>query len=57
MAKAFRINASKRTRLSKVCLPCPNPYSILDKSQLDSRNHTTSNVTNVENKQAQKEGS
>jgi hypothetical protein len=56
MAKAFRINVSKWTRLSKVLIPCQNPHCILDKCQLDSRNYTT-NVTNVENNQTQKEGS
>jgi hypothetical protein len=57
MAKAFQINVSKWTRLSKVLVPCGNPHCILDKSQLDSRNYTTPNVTNVENNQTQKEGS
>jgi hypothetical protein len=41
MAKAFRINVSKWTRLSKVLIPCQNPHCILDKCQLDSRNYTT----------------
>jgi hypothetical protein len=39
IAKVFQINVSKRTRWSKVPLPCQNPHCILNNIPLDSRNH------------------
>ena len=40
LAKAFRIKVTKRTRWSNVLLPWRNPHYIVEKSPLDSRNHT-----------------
>ena len=40
LAKAFQIKVSKRTRWSEVFLPWRNSHCALDKSLLDSRNHT-----------------